>query len=387
MNIKQLAIAAIVLLVLVIVSYSVIEKDSSNWKRGNSEEKQPLLKEFDVNKVAKIAIKTDSNTLTLAVKNDKWAILDKAGYPADFKKISMFILSVRELKVAQFPRLVKSQFASLKLVQPDKNGKNEDSGAVLTFSDADGTEMVSLLLGEQHSPKKKDDNAMMFSREQPDGRYVMLTGSDKPALVTDPLMSADSDPTKWMDKSFFQIKNILSIAMRDPKGKLEWELSRKDASSPWSLNGATKDEILKPMVMRDASTVFDRISFSDVLAQSTPNSKTGLDKADVVTIKTTDGFTYLIKLAKADEKVYAKFAVAAKLAETRAPDKDEKPAEKKRLDAQFAANTAELLKKLKREESYQEWIYVIPAHSIDKILKNRYDFITQPKKSAKKQSK
>ena len=64
MNIKQLAIAAIVLLVLVIVSYSIIEKDSSNWKRGNSEEKQALLKEFDVNKVAKIAIKTDDLSLS-----------------------------------------------------------------------------------------------------------------------------------------------------------------------------------------------------------------------------------------------------------------------------------------------------------------------------------
>lgn len=387
MNIKQLALAVIVLLALVIVSYSVMKKDSANWKRGNSEEKQPLLKDFDVNKVAKIAIATDSGTLTLAVKNGKWAILDKAGYPADFKKISDLILTVRNLKVAQYPRLVKSQFASLKLVQPEKNLKNKNSGALLTFSNADGNEMVSLLLGDKHMPNKKNDNAMMFSMEQPDGRYVMLVGSDKPALVTDPLTSADSKAEKWLDKSFVKITNILSIAMRGPKGKLKWELSRKNTSSPWSLNNAKKDEVLKPMVMRNASSVFDRLTFDDVLPPSTPVAKTGLNKADVATIKTTDGFTYVVKLAKKDDKVFAKFAVAAKLAEKRAPGKAEKPAEKKKLDAKFAANKAKLRKKLKQEESYQNWIYVIPSRSIDKLLKKRSDFITPPKKSAKKNKK
>jgi hypothetical protein len=200
-------------------------------------------------------------------------------------------------------------------------------------------------------------------------------------------MNATSDGVKWLNKSFFKIKNILSISMRGPKGKLKWKLSRKNISSPWSLNDAKKDEKLKPMVMRDASSVFDRLSFNDVLPSSAPDSKTGLTKADVVTVKTDNGFTYVVKLSKKDDKVYAKFAVAAKIAEKRVPGQAEKPDEKKKLDAKFAADTAKLLKKLKEEESYQEWIYVLPSYGIDKVLKKRSDFISPPKKKEKKKSK
>jgi hypothetical protein len=94
-----------------------------------------------------------------------------------------------------------------------------------------------------------------------------------------------------------------------------------------------------------------------------------------------------VKLSKKDDKVYAKFAVAAKIAEKRVPGQAEKPDEKKKLDAKFAADTAKLLKKLKEEESYQEWIYVLPSYGIDKVLKKRSDFISPPKKKEKKKSK
>jgi hypothetical protein len=381
MNTKQLTVAGVVLLGLLVVSYSIMKKDSSAWRRGNSEEKQPLLKEFDVNKVAKIALKTKDAKLTLAKKNGKWAVVDKGGYPADFKKISSFILAVRDLKVAQFPRLVESQYASLKLLPPDD--KSKDSGISLTFSSADGKELVSMILGDKHMPnKKKEENPMMmFSMNRPDGRYVMLADSDaKPALVTDPLDSTTTDAVEWLDKSFLKTEKVLAVDLRGSDGKLKWRISRKTDSAPWELQGAGKKDKLKPMVMRDATSVFDNISFDDVLPASTPVKKTGLDKADAVTIKTADGFTYLVKLSKKDGKIYAKFAVAAKLAEKRKPGQAEKPDEKKKLDKEFAAKLAELKKKLKKEEAYQNWIYVLPSYSVDKILKKRSDFLEPPKK-------
>jgi len=379
--------AAVVLLALVLVSYSVMKNDSSSWRRGDSEEKQPLLKDFDVNKVAKIAIQTDSSKLTLAVKGGKWAVVDKGGYPANFKKIGPFILAVRDLKVAQYPRLVKSQFTSLKLIPPEKN--NPDSGISLVLSDTDGKAMVSLILGDKHMPKKKEKNAMMmFSMKRADGRYVMLAGKNgRPALVTNPLDNATADAASWLDKSFINTGKVISVDMRARDGKLKWRISRKTDSSPWTLQGAGKNEKLKPMVMRDATSVFDNASFDDVLPSSTPDSKTGLDKADAATIKTADGFTYVVKLTKKDGKIYAKLAVAAKLAEKRKPGQAEKPEERKKLDEEFAAKLAKLKKKLKKEEAYQNWIYVLPTYSTEKILKKRSDFIEPPPKKKKDEKK
>ena len=388
MNTKQLTVAGALLLVLLAVSYSVMKKDNSTWKRGDSEEKQPLLKEFDVNKVAKIAFKTNDGKLTLAVKDGKWAVVDKSGYPANFKKVSDFILSVRDLKVAQFPRLVKSQFASLKLIAPKPGGENSDSGMLMSFSNANGKQMISLVLGDKHMPKKKkQDMMMMFSGNQPDGRYVMLEKSDKPALVTDPLSAAGTDPAKWIDKSFLKTENVTSVALRSHDGKLKWKITREDPNSPWTLQGAGKNEKLKPMVMRDATSVFNSISFDDVLPASTPASKTGLDNADSASIKTADGFTYVVKLAKKDGKIYAKFAIAAKIVEKRKPGQAEKPDEKKTLDKKYAAKIAKLKKKLEEERFYQKWIYVLPSYSVDKILKKRSDFVETPPKKRDEKAK
>ncbi|MCK5844141.1 MAG: hypothetical protein KAG97_05490, partial [Victivallales bacterium] len=191
------------------------------------------------------------------------------------------------------------------------------------------------------------------------------------------------------DKSFLKTEKILSVALSGSDGKLKWKIDRKTVSSPWVLGGAGPKDKLKPMVMRDATSVFDNASFIGVLPASTPASKTGLDKADAATIKTADGFTYIVKLAKKDDKIYSKLAVAAKLAEKRKPGQAEKPAEKKKLDKKFSANLAKLKKKLKREDAYQNWIYVLPTYSVEKILKKRSDFIEPPpkKKKAVKKSK
>ena len=48
----------------------------------------------------------------------------------------------------------------------------------------------------------------------PDGRYVMVgTGAKTVAVVSDPLSNLEAKPDLWLDKDFFKVEKIRSIAV------------------------------------------------------------------------------------------------------------------------------------------------------------------------------
>ncbi len=89
MDRKQLINSVIILVILAVISFFMFKKNLSSWERGNDIEKRKLLENFDVNRVAKLVIMTDTESLELHKNSeDKWSVTERSGYPVDFTKLS-----------------------------------------------------------------------------------------------------------------------------------------------------------------------------------------------------------------------------------------------------------------------------------------------------------
>ena len=106
------------------------------------------------------------------------------------------------------------------------------------------------------------------------------------------------------------------------------------------------------------------------------------DKPRTIVAETFDHLTYTLKLArKADtEDYYLTVAVAGEPPRERKPEKDEKDADKARLDKQFAEELKKLDGRLKIEKGLAEWTYVISGKTLQPLLKDRAQLIAAPGK-------
>jgi hypothetical protein len=116
-------------------------------------------------------------------------------------------------------------------------------------------------------------------------------------------------------------------------------------------------------------------------------AKLGLDQPTKATIKTAGGFTYEVKLGKADGDNYPlQVSVSADLKKQREAGKDEKPEDKAKLDKEFADKLAKQEEKLKSEQAFAKWTYTVSKWTVDALLKGRGELLAEKKAEEKKPS-
>ena len=79
----------------------------------------------------------------------------------------------------------------------------------------------------------------------PDGRYVKV-GSDSSnvALISDALANIEPRPEQWLNKDFFKIEKVRSLAVAFPNATNSWKLTRDTESAEWKLAEAKAGEQL-----------------------------------------------------------------------------------------------------------------------------------------------
>jgi hypothetical protein len=110
----------------------------------------------------------------------------------------------------------------------------------------------------------------------------------------------------------------------------------------------------------------------------------GTNKPTVFKIETFDNFDYTVDVgAKTNDNYLVTMAVSAKLPTERVAGKDEKPEDKTKLDKEFKDSQQKLADKLKQEQGYQQWTYLIPSWVVDPVLKERGQLLAEKKEEPK----
>lgn len=388
MNRKQFGILIVLLIVLGGAGWLVQRAHNRAAEAGEQGTGRKLLGDsFPINDVAHISIKQGTNEVNLVKKDDVWRVSERKDYPANFSQISDFLVKASDLKIVQVEDIGPSQLPRLELA----TGQGTNSGTVVDLKNKDDKSIKRLTLGKKLMGKSPEGQQFGFQGDMPDGRYVMVSGNDKQALlISDPLTSIEPRPDQWLNKDFFKIERpkIISVTYPGAAGTNSWKITRETDSGDWKLVDAKADEKLDAARASDVSSPFASPSFNDVIAPGSSTSESGLDKPTVVTVDTFDDLTYTVNIgSKKDDAYCLTMSVATHFPKERVLTKDEKPEDKAKADKAWAERLKQIEDKVQQAKKYENWTYLVPTWNVDPVLKNRKDLLAVKKDETKSQAK
>ncbi|HRZ56423.1 MAG TPA: DUF4340 domain-containing protein [Candidatus Paceibacterota bacterium] len=377
MNRKQLTLVLLAVVVLGGLGLWLRNRDRSSYKTSQGQMGQKVLGEFDLNAVAGITIKHATNELHLVQTNDLWTVPQRGGYPANFSEVSETLRKLWELKVVQPIRIGPSQLGRLELTTSEET----NSATLVTLADKEGKPLRKVLLGKKHMRQSSSPSPFGGDDGWPDGRYVML--DDKPesaSLVSETFNNLEPKPEQWINKDFFKVEKVRSIAVTYPVPTNSWSLSRETETGQWTLADTQPGEQLDSSKTSSLANALSWPSFNDVVLDPQPDV-TGLDTPTVAVLETFDNFTYTVKAGKksGEDAYYMTVAVTAEIPQTRTPGQDEKDEDKERLDKEFKEKTDKLNEKLKKEKALESWTFLVSKWSLDSLLKERHTLMAEKK--------
>lgn len=165
-----------------------------------------------------------------------------------------------------------------------------------------------------------------------------------------------------------------------------WELTRESETGEWKLAKAKPGEEADSSKTSGVTSPFTSPTFTDVLP-GVKLDESGTNKPTVVKIETFENLDYTVKVgAKTNDDYLVTVSVTAQPPKERVAGKDEKPEDKAKLDKEFKDAQQKLADKLKLEQSYGQWTYLLPSWTVDPLLKERAQLLVEKKEEPKADS-
>ena len=324
--------------------------------------------EFELNDVSRVLIKSPAGELHLVKKDDVWSVQER-DYAANFEQVRGLLRKLWDLKTVQEVKVGASQFSRLDLLEP---GSGENAGTLVQFSNADGKDLGSLLLGKKHM--RKSEGGMDFglgAEGFPSGRYVKPAGSNKVSLVSETLDEVDATATRWLSTDFIHLNSPKTVTV---KGEQSWSVSRATATEDWKLADAKADEKVDASKVSSLGSILSSASVADVMPADAK-----IEPVATANIDTFDGFHYEVQIGKeeaSNRPVTVK--VSAELPKERTPAADEKPEDKASLDSAFTSKQAQLNEQLAKEKAFEGRVFLLSQFQVDALLKDRKALLAEP---------
>ena len=364
MNRKQFSILLAALVILGGLVWALKKNDENSWAQTGNRVGQTLIPIFAVNEVASIRIDNGHSAVSLVKKDGQWRVKERGDYPANFTMISDLLLRIQDQKIIQSDVVTAEQRPDLYLIEPIKD---KPSAIAVDLHDSNAKPISRLLLGKRYLKKGQNGS------EVPAGRYVMVSGDEKTAvLLADVLLDAEPKAENWIVKDFVRADKIKSIAFNGEDGVNVWKMQRDKEGGDWQLLDAKPNEKFDSSRGTTAVNAISMMSFIDVVA-STASIDTGMAKARTVAAETFEGLTYTFRIgnASSDDNQYIGVTVSGDAIKERIAAPDEKAEDKARLDNEFKQRLAKLELRLKFEKTLSSWTYTTPKWRLDPLLKDR----------------
>ncbi len=375
MNRKQFLMLLVAVAVLGGAGLAMFWKDISGYKESGAKIGAKVLPNLKAADATEIRLKDAKNEVTLVSKKGSWSVKERGGYPADVGEISELLAKLVEAKVVQSEALGESLYPRLNLAEPKDKGSAEGTGTLLELKDKEGKPIAKLIFGKV-SLKKDPGNPLPNAVDGvPAGRWMVAPGTIQGAVVlSDPFANVDAKAGKWLAKNFFKADRIKTLTVGE--GAAQWKITRELEYSHWKFAGGAGQ--LDPSAAVGAVNALGQLAFSDV---STEGKVTG-DKITTMVAETFDNLTYTITVAKqktGDDYLF-NFVLTGEPPKTRTPEKDEKPDEIKRRAEEYEKSLKMLEARSQFEKILGQWVYVMPAKSLEPMLKERAQMLVQPRK-------
>ncbi len=372
MNRKQFLLMLALVAVLGGSGLAMFWKTLSGYKESGAKIGAKVLPTLKAADATEIRLKDAKNEVTLVSKSGSWSVKERGGYPADVGEISELLAKLVEAKIVQSESVGASLYPRLNLSEP---GKTEGSGTLLELKDKTGKQIAHLIFGKV-SLKKDPGNPLPNAVDGvPAGRYMLLEGNPQSVVVvSDPFANVDAKAGRWLAKNFFKADRIKTLTVGE--GAAQWKITRELEYSQWKFAAGAGQ--LDPSAAVGAVNALGQLAFSDVAKEN----KVEGDKVTIIVADTFDNLTYTIKVAKqktGDDYLF-NFVLTGEPPKTRVAEKDEKPDEIERRAKEYVDTLKRLEARAQFEKILGQWVYVMPAKSLEPMLKDRAQMVVQPRK-------
>src|ERR1039458_427770 len=116
MNRKQFIILLVLVVVIGAAGLLVCQHSQDSWQKSETAIGPKLLPFLAINDIAQITIKSGTNELNLAKRDNLWRVRERGDYPANFSQISELLVKLADLKVAQSEEIGPSQLGRFELL-------------------------------------------------------------------------------------------------------------------------------------------------------------------------------------------------------------------------------------------------------------------------------
>jgi hypothetical protein len=319
-----------------------------------------VLGDFAVNDVASVVLAGPDGRVTLQRGDSGWGVAERAGYAADFGRISELILKLSDLEAVQSVPVAEADYGALALRTEGGNIPREEAGTNVELQDSAGKPIASLVLGKTHMTAPPGIRPEIGGTAS--GRYV-LPGSprDHAYLVAESFGDLQTTPGSWIDKTFVRPAMPRRVEVQSKDGK--WTLTRDAAGAQWTMEGLRKNQSLDMAKAMSIDSMLTGITVADAPDGPDDVRVKPLEESPVtVTADTFDGVRYVLTIGRGDAD-----NLPVKVAAEALPDEPATEESKKARD-----------EKLAEAAKFQDKVVFIPRNFLAPFLETRAGLIAKP---------
>ncbi len=380
MKSKNLRILLMVTVLLVAFAYY---RDTQQRERDRdiATSGDPVFPAMDINRVAQLTLDDGQARVTIQRSDDRWIVVEKHGYAADFSRVRDLLLRIADLRVGRSLHLDDRLLGELALLRPDATENRDQSGMHIALNDNAGTLLATLTLGKTfYGDRDTQRDTMPFQWRDADGRYVVTHQGDA-FLVSEPFQRVDAKPDEWLDRGFLDVPSRALVT-------LAWEglerdtilLTREQTQDPWQLEALPDDRELDSASIDALIRTLRNLAFDDIVDPSLADEMIGMSAAHVVTLtaRADDGRRYNLAIGDAatiDNRTRHALRVSAAYDLLPAPlsDMDDESAKQ---HVEIMHQHAETIDRI--NERLSGWTYWIDTATAEKLRIDRDDILNEP---------
>lgn len=330
-NLLILVVVAVVMVAVTVALYSGPKRGPGGFEAG-----APLMQGLAPEKVQTIALTQGATTVTLKRKDKGFVIAERDGYPAAPGKVNELLLACMDVRCRSKVTDAKSNHSDLGVVEGGADALS------IVFKDAADKTLTGMVRGKTG---------------ESGGPYVRLIDKDT-VYVAENNIYVTVAPAWFTDKKLIDVKSedIRRVDVEAGGGKY---VITRDEKGAVALTPIPAGKRVKESVRDTVLNALGGFEFTDVSSAAT----TPLDWDATYTCQLASELVYTVKLAKKDNKHYAKVSAASSNTGSVKITRSEGDEELKKKEA--------LLQGVEKARDFTPrhapWVYEVPSWTAEKL--------------------
>ena len=240
---------------------------------------------------ARVEITRQNKVTAIALKDGRWGLADRGGYPVQDSKMHQMLTALTELRLTEARTADPEKYARLGVEDP---AKPEATGSLLRVLDAAGKPIVELIAGHGRQRTQGKVEEELYVRRPTETQSWLAEGA----------LHADHDPAQWFDRDVVNIDHGRIASVTVTRGAAKLVFARD--GDKLVLKDPAEHPKLEDYKLEDIARAFESLTFQDVRPASDPIGAT----VGTAVFTTSDGLTLIATVFKADKDIWVGLTAA-----------------------------------------------------------------------------